>query len=75
MKLRKTEVKYEMTDESGYNFDVVCKELWDEHYDQSLGWSATVQLKTSGSVSPEAALKHLRSSAQAFLSHLKELEK
>lgn len=73
MKLRQSEVKYEMTDESGYNFDVVCTSKVDG-YGNEIGWTAVVQLKTSGRVSPEDALKHLSLSAKAFLSHLKELE-
>lgn len=73
MKLRRSEVKYEMRDESGYNFDVVCKEVIDPQFG-NMGWSATVVMKTSGSISPEAALKHIGLSAKAFLRELKELE-
>lgn len=71
MKLRKSEVKYEMKDESGYNFDVVCTHV--EKDGSNYGWTAVVQLKTSGARSPEDALKHLRHAANAFLEHLDEI--
>ena len=74
MKLRRSEVKYEMTDASGYNFDVVCREVTDERFG-NMGWSAVVQLKTSGSITPEDALKHLKHSAEAFLQQLEELDR
>lgn len=69
MKLRKTEVRYEMTDPSGYDFTIVCQE--DAEFK---GWDATVVMHTSGMKTPEDAIKHLRHSAEAFLSHLKELK-
>lgn len=72
MKLRKTEVRYEMTDESGYNFSVVCKEQFDG-YGHSEGWRAVVELKTSNSKTAEDALKHLKYSAEAFLNQIKTL--
>lgn len=74
MKLRRSEVKYEMYDDSGYNFDVVCKEDVDEN-GVNWGWTATVVMKTRGSTTPEDALRHLKYSAEAFLRELKELGK
>lgn len=72
MKLRRSEVKYEFTDPSGYDFDVVCKEVVDERLG-NMGWSATVQMKTNGFKTPEDALKHLETSAKQFLKYVQQL--
>lgn len=73
MKLRRTEVRFEITDPSGYNFDVICKHNIDPDLGDC-GWSAVASMKTSGSKTPESALEHLRYSANAFLNHLDELK-
>jgi hypothetical protein len=73
MKLRKSEVYYEMTDPSGYNFTVVCKHNVDPELGDC-GWSAEVVMKTTGFKTPMDAVRHLKSSAEAFIRESKEIE-
>lgn len=68
MKITATAMKYEHTGEEGYSFSV------DAAHDPEWGWHASVAMRSSGMKTPEAAVKHLRHAAEAFLRALKEME-
>ena len=59
---------YKVGDDSGYGFTVVAT------YDAETGWSAAVQMASHGYKTPEAAVQHLRHSAEAFLRMLPKEE-
>lgn len=71
LKPTRLEQTYEMGDDSGYSFKVVAE--WEES-DRRLGWKATVVMESHGYVTSEAAVEHLRHSAEAFLRHLGEVK-
>lgn len=68
MKLTATALKYEHTGEDGYSFSV------DAVHDAEFGWSAYVSMAAHGRKTPEAAIQHLRHSAEAFLRAVEEME-
>lgn len=65
MKLKATRKTYELSDASGYGFSIVAE---DSEID---GWSASVVMRTTGCVTAEDAVKHLRYAAEHFLRQLK----
>lgn len=74
MDLKPTRLEYEFKGKDGYNFTVTCERHDDKGPPYRRGWSATVTMESDGYVTPEAAIAHLRHSAEAFLRQLKTLE-
>lgn len=68
LKPTRLEHTYEMGDESGYRFTVVVE--WKDDTESWTGWHATVTMTAHGMSTPEAAVSHLRHSAEAFLRQL-----
>lgn len=75
MNLKPTRLEYELKGKDGYSFTVVCEHHDDDGPPCRRGWSATVAMESDGYASPEAAIAHLRYSAEAFLRQVKALGK
>jgi hypothetical protein len=68
MKLTASSMTSTHKGEDGYAFTV------DASHDPGSGWSANVSMSAHGRTTPEAAIKHLRHSAEAFLRALDKVE-
>lgn len=66
MKLVATRKAFHFEDESGYTFDVEAEET------PGRGWKASVTMRTGGYVTAEDAVRHLTSSAKAFIRQVEE---
>lgn len=62
--LESTVERYEMKDASGYGYTIIARK------DPEWGWQADVTMTTSGAKTSEAAVAHLRASAEHFLRQL-----
>jgi hypothetical protein len=69
MKLAANSMTFAHRGDDGYAFTV------DAVRDPEFGWAASVSMRSDGMRTPEAAIKHLRHAAEAFLRALDEMEK
>lgn len=64
--LKASHLTFHLHDDSGYAYSI------DAVYDPEFGWQASVSISSHGMSSSDAAIKHLRQAAKAFLRQLDE---